>query len=84
MCREGCEDPTLLCLLHASQTCPDVLRRCKGQKGLQTLMGAAVGAQVGPLGLETCFCYLPLHSVYTLWPPRHMGPIGVSWEADLS
>lgn len=55
---------------HGSQACPDVLRRRKGQKGQETL----VGAQAGPLALETRFCCLSLQSIYTLWHPRH------SWD----
>ena len=42
----------LLWSLHGSQASSDVLRRHKKQEGQETL----VGAQAGPLGLETCFC----------------------------
>lgn len=82
MCRER-EVRALLCSLHVSQTCPDGLGRPKGSEGLETLVGASVGAQAQPLGLETCFCGLSLQNIRTLASKAALGPAGVSWEAGL-
>lgn len=46
----------------------------KGQEGLETLVGVAMGAQASPLGLGTHFCCLSLQDIYVLWP------LGHSWD----
>lgn len=66
----------LLCSLHGSQVCPDILRRHKGQEGLETLVGQLWELRLTP-GLGNMLL-LPVSAGYlcSVASEAQLGPTG--------